>query len=155
MLLDAPAVQATLMKFENVRNGEAAGVILRVLVETPGVNPVRRGVAGDGWLVSWGGPESGWRSGWSGGLQHLEDSGRIPRRTLPTFLSEVRRWLAMGNKKMQAVLASRVRGRWCEPDKSRGLVREIRQPQTWLASGVEGEVSVRLTVREAPRGDAP
>ena len=60
MLLDAPAVQATLMKFENVRNGEAAGVILRVLVETPGVRPVQRAGLTAMWaLVRLAGPESG------------------------------------------------------------------------------------------------
>ena len=111
MLLDAPAVQATLMKFENVRNGEAAGVILRVLVETPGVRPVQRAGLTAMWaLVRLAGPESGVaeRLVEDGFYEHLEDEWEDSKEDAPTALAigGCVMQLAMGNKKMQAVLTN-------------------------------------------------
>ena len=104
-LLDAPAVQATLMKFENVRNGEAAGVILRVLVETPGVRPVQRAGLTAMWaLVRLAGPESGVaeRLVEDGFYEHLEDEWEDSKEDAPTALAigGCVMQLAMGNKKM-------------------------------------------------------
>ena len=96
-----------------MRNGEAAGVILRVLVETPGVRPVQRAGLTAMWaLVRLAGPESGVaeRLVEDGFYEHLEDEwedsrGRA-RSHHPLAIGGCVMQLAMGNKKMQAVLTN-------------------------------------------------
>lgn len=111
VLLDAPDVQATLMRLENVRNGEAAGVMLRVLMETPGVRPVQRAGLTSMWaLVRLAGPESGVaeRLLEDGLYEHLEDEWEDSKEDegVALAIGGCVMQLALGNRKMQAVLTN-------------------------------------------------